>query len=331
MILAEKIMSLRKQNGWSQEELAEKLDVTRQSVSKWESATSIPDLEKIIKLSQVFSVSTDYLLKDDEEIVNSNPSFEQEADTSIGNAKPISMEFASEFMDLTSSISKRFAFAVSRCVLSPIVLILLCAMSEEPNSCISEGFAVGVGLTVLFILVASGVLVFILDGMKLSKYEFLEKEPIKLMYGVEAAVLRRKEAFEPTFRVCIATGVVLCILSSIPVAISGAVGASDVFVVGMVAVLLVVVSIAVFLFVSTGMVQNSFSKLLQIEDYSVETKSTNKKNEKIYGVYWSLVTAGYLTWSFITFRWEFTWIVWPVAGVLFVPFKLLVDNLRKEN
>ena len=69
MILADKIMSLRKQNGWSQEELAEQLNVSRQSVSKWESGTSIPDIEKIIKMSQLFYVSTDYLLKDSKDVI----------------------------------------------------------------------------------------------------------------------------------------------------------------------------------------------------------------------------------------------------------------------
>ncbi|MDY6308835.1 MAG: helix-turn-helix transcriptional regulator, partial [Oribacterium sp.] len=68
MILAEKIVNLRKQAGWSQEELAEKLGVSRQAVSKWESAQSIPDLNKVLLLSEVFSVSTDYLLKDDSDV-----------------------------------------------------------------------------------------------------------------------------------------------------------------------------------------------------------------------------------------------------------------------
>ena len=64
MNLAEKIMNLRRQKGWSQETLAEKLDVTRQSVSKWESAQSVPDLDKILALSELFGVTTDYLLKE---------------------------------------------------------------------------------------------------------------------------------------------------------------------------------------------------------------------------------------------------------------------------
>ena len=65
MILAEKIMTLRKKNGWSQEELAGKLGVSRQSVSKWESGMSIPDLDKILMMSEIFEVSTDFLLKDE--------------------------------------------------------------------------------------------------------------------------------------------------------------------------------------------------------------------------------------------------------------------------
>ncbi len=65
MILADKIIRLRKRNGWSQEELAEKMNVSRQSVSKWESAQSVPDLARILQLSAIFGVTTDYLLKDE--------------------------------------------------------------------------------------------------------------------------------------------------------------------------------------------------------------------------------------------------------------------------
>ena len=65
MILADKIVSLRKKAGWSQEDLAEKLGVTRQSVSKWEGAQSVPDMDKVVMMSRLFGVSTDFLLKDE--------------------------------------------------------------------------------------------------------------------------------------------------------------------------------------------------------------------------------------------------------------------------
>ena len=65
MIFADKLIALRKKAGWSQEELAQQLNVSRQSVSKWEGAQSVPDLDKIVQLSRIFGVSTDYLLKDE--------------------------------------------------------------------------------------------------------------------------------------------------------------------------------------------------------------------------------------------------------------------------
>lgn len=64
MNLSEKIMLLRKKQGWSQEELANRLNISRQSISKWESGQSQPDIDKIILLSQLFQVTTDYLLLD---------------------------------------------------------------------------------------------------------------------------------------------------------------------------------------------------------------------------------------------------------------------------
>lgn len=65
MAISDKILNLRKENGLSQEAFAEKLGVSRQSVSKWESGTATPDIDKIVSMSELFGVSTDYLLKED--------------------------------------------------------------------------------------------------------------------------------------------------------------------------------------------------------------------------------------------------------------------------
>ena len=66
MSISKKIQQLRKKNGFSQEQLAEKLDVSRQAISKWENGTSFPDLEKLVLISELFQISTDYLVKDEE-------------------------------------------------------------------------------------------------------------------------------------------------------------------------------------------------------------------------------------------------------------------------
>ena len=94
MILADKIIEERKKNGWTQEELAQKLGVSRQSVSKWESAGAIPDLKKIIQLADLFGVSTDYLLKDEVEKENT----ETICDTDC-ELHRVSMEEANTYMD----------------------------------------------------------------------------------------------------------------------------------------------------------------------------------------------------------------------------------------
>lgn len=66
MNFSEKLLTLRKAKDLTQEQLAEKLDVSRQSISKWESGQATPELEKIVALSAVFDVTTDYLLKSSE-------------------------------------------------------------------------------------------------------------------------------------------------------------------------------------------------------------------------------------------------------------------------
>ena len=65
MKMEEKIIMLRKKFGWSQEDLAEKMNVSRQAISRWENGTALPDALNVLQLSKLFQVSTDYLLNDD--------------------------------------------------------------------------------------------------------------------------------------------------------------------------------------------------------------------------------------------------------------------------
>ena len=103
MIFADKLIRLRKKAGWSQEELAAQMNVSRQSVSKWESAQSIPDLDKIIRLSQLFGVSTDYLLKDElEDMEETAQPIQATEETAI---RKVTIEEANQFI---KRISKQF-------------------------------------------------------------------------------------------------------------------------------------------------------------------------------------------------------------------------------
>lgn len=330
MILAEKITKLRKQNGWSQEELAIKLGVSRQSVSKWESTASIPDLERIIKLAEIFEVSTDYLLKDslEEDItgvtVVESKSYENE------DAHIISLEEANAYMHLIQRISKRFALAVAACVVSPVILVLLSGMSEYGALAMTEEMAAGIGGIILLIIVIGAVTVFILDGIKLSKYEYLENDALFLQYGVAGIVESKQENFEPVFAKCIASGVALCIASVIPLLTLAALEKGDLSYVYGLCILLVLVAIGVYLFVWSGMMHSCYQKLLEQGDYEREKKWQNQKNAYLNRIYWGSVTAIYLGISFLTNRWGTTWIVWPCSGVLYVAVCGVAAIVRKR-
>ena len=69
--------------------------------------------------------------------------------------------------------------------------------------------------------------------------------------------------------------------------------------------------------VRVSMIRSGFDTLLQEGGYTKEEKKAQRKMDALSGAYWCIVTAIYLGWSFWTMRWDFTWIVWPVAGVLF--------------
>ena len=210
MILADKIIKLRKKNGWSQEELADKMYVSRQAVSKWEAAQTTPDLEKILMLSRLFGVTTDYLLKDE---------LEQEAftdDTLEAGTRCITMEEANTYLAHRKWASVRIAFATVLCILSPICLILLGTLAENAILPFNENFAVFCGLAVLFILVAIAVAIYIYVGFKHSPYEFLEKEEFELAYGVAGMVKERQKAYRNTYIRGNIAATCLCILVPIP-------------------------------------------------------------------------------------------------------------------
>ena len=332
MILADKIINLRKKNGWSQEELAEKLGVTRQSISKYEGAQSIPDLDKILKLSEIFGVTTDYLIKDEleeeEYAASQMQENESESDRSVHK---VTMEMANEYLQIIDWSAGKTAFATMLCILSPIVLLMLGAMSEMPNYHISENAAAGIGICVLIVLIAIAVTIFILCGMKTKKYEYMEKEDIETAYGVSGMVKEKRDAYHSPYVTQLVIGITCCICSVIPLFGTLAVSESDFYMVSAVCMLLTLVAIGTYFIVRSAAKMNAMNQLLEEEDYTRQKKHENKKMSGPVTVYWLSATAIYLAWSFTTNDWDRTWIIWPVVGVLFPAFYAIVSGIRKKS
>lgn len=329
MILADKIINLRKKNGWSQEELAHKLGVSRQSVSKYEGAQAVPDLDKILKLSQIFGVTTDYLIKDEmeEEIYTGEDSYEED--------KPqykVTMEMASDFLQIIKEAAKRIAFATWLCVISPICLIVLGAASEVEAFGIGEDFAGGVGMCVMFILVGIAVAIFVCTDMKQKKFEFLETKCFETEYGVTGMVKERKEQFHERYVRYNVIGVTLCIFSVIPLFGGIAIfGDRDFPIVCMVGIMLFLISCGVYFFVLGGTQMAAMEKLLEEGDYTRAKKKISDKMGAFSLAYWLGSTAIFLGISFITNDWKDAGIVWPIVGVLYAAVRVIVEHVCSKE
>lgn len=326
MNLADKLIQLRKKNGWSQEELAEQMNVTRQSVSKWESGQAAPDLEKILKLSQLFGVSTDYLLKEElSESGNINTAREI-------NVKKVSMKEAKDFLSVNRETSKSTAFAVFLCIISPICLMILAAVSENPLYGLSENWAAGIGMITLVALIAIAVAIFILNGSKTAAFKYLEKEMFETEYGVSEMVNEQRQQYKNKYTKSIITGVCICILSIIPIFIGVMINEDDdLFMVLMVSITLLIVGIGVFFLVLSSVVWSGFEKLLEQGDFSKEKKKNKTIMDNISGIWWLTATAVYLIYSFVTKNWGYSWIIWVAAGVLYPVVAAVINSIGQKS
>lgn len=309
MILADKIIRLRKKSGWSQEELAEKMQVSRQAVSKWEGAQTIPDLEKILMLSNLFGVTTDYLLKDEIE----DEEFTDESNTFV---KRITIEQANDFLKRRKSASVKIAVGTFLCVIAVIPLLLLSAVTAIPAYHLSENMAVGIGLITMFVLVSIAVAIFILCGFQNAPYSFIDKEPFETEYGVTGMVKEKQKAYKRTYMWCNIAGTCICVLSPIPLFV-GIFTENEFLQVMMLTVTMFLAGIGAVTFIIAGVRWASMQKLLKEGEFAPQEKKKNRIRETVSTAYWLTAVAVYLVWSFWTNAWGSTWIVWPVAGVLF--------------
>ena len=304
MLLADKIVTLRKRAGWSQEELAAQLGVSRQSVSKWEGAQSVPDMQKVVQMSRLFGVTTDYLLK--EELGEPEPA-PAEPDAPL---RCVTMEQAADYL----------------------ALLLLAALSDRPGAAISENAAAGIGLCVLLVLVAAAVAVFITCAAQVKAYAFLETEPFETAYGVTGMVRERRAAAAPEHTRGKVAGTVLCILSAVPLFIAVCLNGPDLLYVAAVCLLLVLAGVGSALFVYGGVYQAAMDRLLEEGDYVRPRKRQNGVVGAISSIYWLTVTAAYLLWTFGPW-WDAqpqdTSILWAVAGMLYGAVMALVRGIRK--
>ncbi len=331
MILSEKIIELRKKQGWSQEELAGQVGVSRQAVSKWESAASIPDLDKIIKLSEIFGVSTDSLLKDSVELKTEERDTAEKRNMGLADeeaqlpVRKIFLEEANEYLDAAKKRAGKIALANALYILSPGALIFFNRLSNlDGRKIFPESMADGVGIAVMLLIIAAATALDMFWRRRMAAFAYLDEEPIELSYGVAGVVEKRKKEYEPVDTASLVMSAVLFISSVIPVILTD----DGIFsVIGM-PMFLVFVAAGVFLLRRNRMINGSFQRLLEEGEFTRQKKRRNEQ-DGLWTVYWRLTTVIYLVWSFIWEDWDKSWLIWPCAAVLYEVVRVL-RNIRKK-
>lgn len=176
----------------------------------------------------------------------------------------------------------------------------------------------------MFLSVAVAVGLFLFSGFVMGKWKFLKEQACNIDFATADYVHNQRESFRVTHAMMITIGVILCILSVLPVVIiDGMFGWSR----GSgVAGMFVSVGIGVFLFVVAGNVNAGYTVILSLNkrdtiggSFVPSQKQVAYKNEtiaQIMSVYWPTVTCIYLCWSFLSFDWHITWIIWVIAALV---------------
>lgn len=317
-MISDKIAALRREAGLSQEALAERLEVSRQSVSKWESGMSVPDVDRIVELSRLFGVSTDYLLRDDvaREPAYAEPAREARADWAepaepaatielergpsegpvewvVGMAKTLlepltgsdqPVEALSEaeaygFLENRRYCAPMIGLGAALCVACPAPLIALLGLSQPLSWLTSQRMMIAVGVMALLAMIAVGIGRFITAGMSMKKHNGLDRRVFALSEDLLDDVQGQRKQFKPDFNHNISLGVALCVLSPAALVFGAIAGAGWVRIMLYTALLLVMIAAGVYLFVRDGVIMGSFAHVLQEGEYTPKKK--RRRNSRL--------------------------------------------------
>ena len=283
MSLAENLQYLRAREGVTQEQLAERLDVSRQSVSKWESAASYPEMDTLLKLCDMFQVDMDTLLRG-----------------SVENSLSEDTAGYDRFMTL---YARKIAGGVSAIVGSVALWSFLSAL----------GLSEMLGTAMLLLVIAAAAVVFIASGME--EEHFRKKHPVIPDFYTEP----QKERFHRRYIWYIAGGVGAILLGVVMMVLAFTVlPEREPYESYIGAAFLAVVACAVYFLIYGGMLEDKYNiaKYNRQNDPTPEDKSRRRRATTACSVIMILATAVFLFAGLAYYKWNWAAIIYPVGGVL---------------
>ena len=283
MSLAENLQYLRAREGVTQEQLAERLDVSRQSVSKWESSASYPEMDTLLKLCDMFQVDMDTLLRG-----------------SVENSLSEDTAGYDRFMTL---YARKIAGGVSAIVGSVALWSFLSAL----------GLSEMLGTAILLLVIAAAAVVFIASGME--EEHFRKKHPVIPDFYTEP----QKERFHRRYIWYIAGGVGAILLGVVLMVLAFTVlPEREPYESYIGAAFLAVVACAVYFLIYGGMLEDKYNiaKYNRQNNPTPEDKSRRRRATTACAVIMILATAVFLFAGLAYYKWNWAAIIYPVGGVL---------------
>ncbi len=325
MPFGENLAYFRKKSGITQEELAEQLFVTRQTVSRWENGSALPDVEMLVKLCELFSCDMDTLVRGDIDAkrkskITENPEHKKSA--------------ARADIEAWDKHMNSFAFAIAFgvwLIIFGVSLMLFCQALTYSEL---------VGLIIFFVLLASAIVIFIIYGIQHE--EFLKVNPKAPPYPVSNIY-----AFKKKFAFLIAGAVLLLFAGIITLIIMcfdensyPDILSSEDWEILAAAIFLFIVSVSTYIFVLSGILYSKYEKEdVNGENEEAEIDSDEKKlglkkrADKICdsacGAIMLSATALFLFLGFVKMLWHPAWVVFPIGGILCGICSTIKDGITK--
>ncbi len=240
----------------------------------------------------------------------------EEAESGESSRIAVTVDEASAYLFSSGENAFLIAIGVMLCILS-VVGPLVCSVTKIPSA---------LGVLAMLAMVGIAIFLFVASSSRMKPWKYLEQQPCMLDYAAANYVEERKEEYHQTHSTRLVIGIILCAVSWVPAAI-----VDEATIPGLHAIsdwasilLFVLVAVGVFLIVLTCNINGGFDTLLKCNtsqtvsgNYAKEAKKEYSSNiaETIMSVYWPTVTCIYLSYSFLTFSWGKSWLIWIFAGV----------------
>lgn len=223
------------------------------------------------------------------------------------------------------------------CGLFTAIGVLLCIISVN-GPIITESFGrlSFIGVIAMFLMIAVAVGLFVYSGILGGRWDYIKKEACQIDMNTASYLDDEYNSYASAHAVTLTIGIILCAVCWMPAAVLGEISS---YLDNLGAVMLfIMVGVGVFLIVYTSSIKGSYEDLLKVNDSTRVSGKYVKSQEDVEWVndgarlvmeiYWSVVTCIYLIWSFITFHWHISWIIWPIAAII---HGILKSGLRKRN